>query len=993
MNRRTPHARRVIGRCCLAAALACAAPIRASAISINISYDNPQNDPAYDPDGSKMTAVVQACAQMWEQLQPDSQTFSITVHYNTVGGTQLAFFNPIDNTITVGSNVNWFIDANPYNTTDFAPLTQTLYGDLTAAQKLAAFTGTAPSPLLEVGYHAQATSNAAKNGYDMFSVLLHEMGHMTGISTNLLSPDVDLPSQFVGDVGGIKAKRADNAHIAGPDALMQPAIPQGVRRLPSALDVIVNAHEKGFSTINLARIDYFGGTIFNPANLWNIGNGWEGGQAPTSQTDAFVRWGGTMTLISPGNAQNLTVVSASQLVVLDSLNVGNSLTLGLASDSQPSVITVNAPGNLSVGNAINIGNGQLVLNGTTATAGGPLNIGANGLVQGSGVVHAQSVINEGHLVGDGGLLRVQSDTTINLDGTGKLGAVYATTGDVSLESNIAGAFPGSFQGVMQIASGHQVSYVGPLVLLGNLNFVGVPGGPATLTGGAGSSFSTNSGGISVAGGVSAIIDVPQINLNFGGANNLVGTVYKDGVLTLAGPTSLANSGPGELSGDGTLRLNAPVTVNGPFNLTVHSLDWDGYQVATPTVTTVNSGGTLTIVADTVDPTGVYNGLLQMHNGGLASVTQTSGLGTWTVGTNGTILFLDGGKVTGSPLVMRGSIEVATVGGTFGSHVFLNSTSQVVVHDNTTLDFLDQVNYSGGQVTTDTGQINFSMIRQFGPSNVSGLQTITTGYFNWDPSSSTDSSTTIQPNSVLEIHALRIGSAPILQFHTAGFGDTIHLNSGQLGVLLQDPPNARGLADAYWELNATGVLELNHVGQQMPTVYGSPLVSHGLIRGEGQFLNPLSSDGVIAPGGLGGVGLITLQNLFTELGTGKLDFDLGGYTPGTAFDQLLNNAQGTLDGELDVHLLGGFEPVVGDRFRIIDGQPGSSLTGTFATTSLPALAGAAWNVDYGANFVELQVVPVPEPATWGLMVLGAAGAALLRRRRRSTGRSGDWRRKC
>jgi hypothetical protein len=89
----------------------------------------------------------------------------------------------------------------------------------------------------------------------------------------------------------------------------------------------------------------------------------------------------------------------------------------------------------------------------------------------------------------------------------------------------------------------------------------------------------------------------------------------------------------------------------------------------------------------------------------------------------------------------------------------------------------------------------------------------------------------------------------------------------------------------------------------------------------------------------------------------------------------------------VHLLGGFEPIAGDRFRIIDGPDGASLDGAFATLNLPPLANGTWNVAYGDHFVELQVVSVPEPATGVLLAAGLCVFAWRRAtpRRRSHSR--------
>jgi hypothetical protein len=87
--------------------------------------------------------------------------------------------------------------------------------------------------------------------------------------------------------------------------------------------------------------------------------------------------------------------------------------------------------------------------------------------------------------------------------------------------------------------------------------------------------------------------------------------------------------------------------------------------------------------------------------------------------------------------------------------------------------------------------------------------------------------------------------------------------------------------------------------------------------------------------------------------GTLEIELGGTTPGSGYDQLnhiLGAGIADLGGTLDVLLLGGFTPSAGDMFEIITA---ASINGTFATETLPALAGGLeWFVSYSGTSVEL-----------------------------------------
>lgn len=82
---------------------------------------------------------------------------------------------------------------------------------------------------------------------------------------------------------------------------------------------------------------------------------------------------------------------------------------------------------------------------------------------------------------------------------------------------------------------------------------------------------------------------------------------------------------------------------------------------------------------------------------------------------------------------------------------------------------------------------------------------------------------------------------------------------------------------------------------------------------GTFIN----NGTVAPGN--GIGQLTVNCSFTQGNTGSLEFEIGGTTAGTGFDQLILNGKATFAGKLHVSLLNGFFPSPGDSFKIIQGS--------------------------------------------------------------------------
>jgi hypothetical protein len=87
--------------------------------------------------------------------------------------------------------------------------------------------------------------------------------------------------------------------------------------------------------------------------------------------------------------------------------------------------------------------------------------------------------------------------------------------------------------------------------------------------------------------------------------------------------------------------------------------------------------------------------------------------------------------------------------------------------------------------------------------------------------------------------------------------------------------------------------------------------------------------------------------------GALEIELAGIDLND-FDRLILTGQALLAGTLNVSLLDGFNPALGDTFGFLSAVGG--ITGTFNTTNLPALAAPlAWSVSYNPTNVQLSVV--------------------------------------
>ena len=113
----------------------------------------------------------------------------------------------------------------------------------------------------------------------------------------------------------------------------------------------------------------------------------------------------------------------------------------------------------------------------------------------------------------------------------------------------------------------------------------------------------------------------------------------------------------------------------------------------------------------------------------------------------------------------------------------------------------------------------------------------------------------------------------------------------------------------------------------------------------------------------------------SFGSATLELELAGFTKGDEYDHLDIAGQFAIDGTLDVQLIGGFNPQLGDSFDLLDFD---SLTGSFSDIRLPTLNhGLAF--DTTSLLIDGTLSVVPEPAS--VSVVAIALACLAKRRRR------------
>jgi hypothetical protein len=127
---------------------------------------------------------------------------------------------------------------------------------------------------------------------------------------------------------------------------------------------------------------------------------------------------------------------------------------------------------------------------------------------------------------------------------------------------------------------------------------------------------------------------------------------------------------------------------------------------------------------------------------------------------------------------------------------------------------------------------------------------------------------------------------------------------------------------------------------------------GFLVGNGTITGNIRNNGATFAPGLS-PGKITVNGNFAQTATGILNMEIGGTTAGTEYDQLVVNGHATIGGTLNLTLINGFRPAVGDVFQLI--AP-NSFSGSFAQINTLGFTGT---VTYSSAGITVTVNTVPE----------------------------------
>ncbi len=470
------------------------------------------------------------------------------------------------------------------------------------------------------------------------------------------------------------------------------------------------------------------------------------------------------------------------------------------------------------------------------------------------------------------------------------------------------------------------------------------------------------GGLTL-GGVSGTQTL-VISNTFGGGFNLngTGTVNPNGRITF---------NAGVLGGTGSLNLTAgsAMTLESAFGKavagTLNNAGTISYVLNSSDLSvsgTFNnqSGGLFDFPTDnSISFTGAINnlagGTIRKSGGTGPSFITNAGGGTFD---NFGTLLCQSGQLRPNPVrIQNGSTFTATGSGL----LLLNSTSGTTTFAAGSPTFTS----NGASIDGDlAGTGSFTGLLKFNAGTITGTLTVTSG-------------------STLTVLNTTFGKAVS---GTLNNGGTVNYFAPPFDLNINPGGTFNNLSGGLFDLNTDNGLVINTSGtfnnQAGSTFRKSGGTGTSVVANSGTFTN---AGAIVAPL----TGILQINGLFTQTGTGVINTTLNGTTAGTNYSQLQLQSP-TLGGTLNVALQGGFTPAPGNTFDVVTFS--GPRTGGFASVNLPPPAngrsfsgaftgtsGAAFRVTTAASFDWINPAggDFATPANWsGNAVPGAGDTAVF-----------------
>ncbi|MEZ6192265.1 MAG: hypothetical protein R3C45_13380 [Phycisphaerales bacterium] len=850
---------------------------QASAINIITNYNAAGAgavNPTFDPGATQLDAIFNAVEAYYEDVFEDGgHTLTINFWYTDLSGGLLgdhdfisADLNNRENVanIKIDTNANtggalrsYFYDTTPTDNSEFN-MTQTLWRDIGATNQADWYNFTNPIPdTFEVGFTGTATGGGAVGNIDMFSLVLHEVGHALGMSAASpgtqneagVDSDYDFDPNFVFGAT-LAADTVDQAsdflgHLDGNNMLMFPSLGgAGTRKLPSHTDLMAMAAGNNYLTLDAPRREFYGG------GNWNNAFGWTGSRAPDFNDDAYVRDSQgpgtviTASLTANGAAQNLFVSEGANVDT-------NSFKLDITQDAfvsgLDSDIFIDAGGELEADEVFIQDQAEIQMSGGLVDA---RRIVIEATAQLEGVSGGAMEINVTQGLVNDGIVDVDANAVMtfnsaggavwDLDGTSGNGQVFANDGDLIFDT---GSLSDSFNGSMTVGGGHflriDAAWTFDTGALLDMNGGSGAGQAAQVTGGTitfngGTVDVDDVGGDGLTDGVSQFTAPVVINagiftvgiddtLNFTNATSISGgsfTLAQGASLNFNSTTTIiggtfntfsTNVADGDIEFNSTTIWRGAATINGiarqdgpafvsidPATINADIFDMDGNTGAAQTWTLTND---LTINADAIDTAGGFDGTINVNDA----------FSTLTINTPG-------------PWTLAGTLNV--------THA-VNSTNTSIAGQDFTLSGTANINaWTGFDAKVNiTGTINLvgsGKIISLRGSNTADPNTINGGGIYGDGTLSLGSSDGLVGNGIIGATGISLGlNARLLAKGGQLFINSAAVNSSPFARIGTDDPTGTLFLNGAFDTSVVQAVELDG-----GVLDGDNVINNGLTVGHG-----------------------------------------------------------------------------------------------------------------------------------------------------------------
>ncbi len=542
----------------------------------------------------------------------------------------------------------------------------------------------------------------------------------------------------------------------------------------------------------------------------------------------------------------------------------------------------------------------------------------------------------------------QSSSTNTATGTLTLGVPAAVMGTYNLTGGSLSVGGNEYSG--NSGSGTFTNSGGTDTVTDNLSLGHSAGGSGTYT--------LSAGSLAVGGGEYIGDSGSGIFTQSGGSDTVSGTLYvgkgssSRGTYTLSGTGSLAVGGDGYVGYSGTgvfSQMGGSNTISGDLYLGNNSAASGSYSLSAGLLNATDeyvgsfgsgsftqSGGSNTMTGSLYLGFASSNNSYTLSNGGSGSSLAVAG--TEYVGFEGNGAFTQSGganvvstdlnlgyssgasgayNLSGGSLAVSGALNLAGVSGASGTFN-LSGTGSLAA---------GTVNLNAGGTFSQTGgALNATTFNQQGGSVTAASSLENLGTFNYS-------------SGAFAGRLLNYGSVNFNADFTAGNGLAnysaipLDINAGRTVTL-----NGAGLDN-----QGTLVVNGNLVG-------GGPLLNDttGTLSGTGTIQGNLANQGTLSPGN--SPGTLTVAGNYAQTASGTLVEQIAS---ASSFSKLVVTGAASLNGALNIELLGGYIPSYGQGFSGILTAAGG-VSGTFTTIINQYITPTLyWNVLYGAASVNLQ----------------------------------------